>query len=135
MTSWLKKITLCFSSGALGGLVNALVVWIFGALGIAQALGVAIAPELSRPFLYAKIVWGGIWGVMLLIPFAMKNLFIKGVILSLAPTLVQLFIVFPLQLNKGVMGLDLGALTPVLVIVYNAFWGVTASYWLKATSD
>jgi hypothetical protein len=135
MTLFLKKISLCFSAGSLGGVVNALVVWIFGVLGIAQALGVAIAPELSRPFLYSKIVWGGIWGVIFLIPVAKKSPFIKGVVLSLAPTLAQLFFVFPVLLNKGIMGLDLGVLTPVLVIFYNAFWGITASYWLKATSD
>lgn len=130
-----EDLSLCFSAGSLGGVVNALAVWIFGVLGIAQAFGVSIAPELTPPFLYSKIAWGGIWGVIFLIPIMKNSPFIRGFIFSLAPTLVQLFVVFPVKIGKGMMGLDLGALTPVLVIIYNAFWGIAAAYWLKATSD
>jgi hypothetical protein len=28
------------------------------------------------------------------------------------------------------MGLDLGALTPVFVLIFNAVWGLTATMWL-----
>jgi hypothetical protein len=135
MNSFFKNLSLCFSGGSLGGVVNALVVWIFGVLGIAQALGVNIAPAMTPPFLYSKIVWGGIWGAIFLMPVLKKSPFIRGLIFSLAPTLVQLFVVFPVKLGKGMLGIDLGSLTPVLVIIYNAFWGITAAYWLKATSD
>jgi hypothetical protein len=135
MNSFFKNLSLCFSGGSLGGVVNALVVWIFGVLGIAQALGVNIAPAMTPPFLYSKIVWGGIWGAIFLMPVLKKSPFIRGLIFSLAPTLVQLFVVFPVKLWKGMLGIDLGSLTPVLVIIYNAFWGITAAYWLKATSD
>jgi hypothetical protein len=131
----LKNLSLSFSAGGLGGLINALAVWLFGLLGISAALGVQIAPELKQPFLYQKIVWGGIWGALLLIPLMRKNPWLRGLIISFAPTLVQLFIVFPFQLNKGVMGLDLGALTPVFVIFYNALWGISAAFWFHATTE
>jgi hypothetical protein len=39
-----------------------------------------------------------------------------------------------MQANKGVMGLDLGALTPVAVLIFNAIWGVTAASWLRLTN-
>jgi hypothetical protein len=55
----------------------------------------------------------------------------RGVLFSLAPTLVQLFLVFPLMAHKGVLGLQLGYLTPLLVIFYNAIWGLAAGLWLK----
>ncbi len=135
MSSFFKNLSLCFAAGSLGGVANALVVWIFGALGIAQALGANIAPELTPPFLYSKIAWGGIWGVIFLIPILKNSPFLRGLIFSLAPTLVQLFVVFPVKLGKGMMGLDLGTVTPLLVVIYNAFWGIVAAYWLKATSD
>ena len=45
---------------------------------------------------------------------------------------VQLFVVFPMKANKGIMGLDLGLLTPLFVIVFNAMWGWTAAIWLKS---
>ena len=42
----------------------------------------------------------------------------------------MLFVVFPIKLGKGVMGLDLGTLTPLMVILANVIWGVVTSYWL-----
>ena len=128
------KISMVFGAGCLGGLVNSLAVWIFGFYGITAAIGVKIAPQLSPPWLYPRIVWGGIWGLLFLLPLMKKSILIRSLIFSLGPTLVQLFIVFPMQANKGVMGLDLGALTPLAVVVFNAVWGVTAAIWLRWTN-
>jgi len=128
-----KKITLVFGAGCLGGLANSLAVWIFGLYGITSAFGVKIAPQLSAAWLYPRIVWGGIWGVLFLLPLMKRNIWTRGLIFSLGPTLVQLFVIFPLKANKGMMGLDLGALTPVAVVVFNAIWGVTAAIWLRLT--
>ena len=36
---------------------------------------------------------------------------------------------------KGLMGLDLGSLTPLAVIVFNAIWGLTAAIWLRWTNN
>jgi hypothetical protein len=135
MVSILKKISLCFSAGALGGLLNGLSVWLFGALGIAAALGVHIAPELTPPFLYSKITWGGIWGALLLLPPADRSPWLQGLVISIAPTLVQLLVVFPLKMDAGILGLGLGAPTPLLVFFYNALWGMAAAYWFRATGD
>ncbi|MHC4424007.1 MAG: hypothetical protein ACYSWR_04995 [Planctomycetota bacterium] len=126
-----KKLALVFAAGCFGGLLNSLAVWIFGELGITTALGVSIAPKMSPAWLYPRIVWGGIWGVLFLLPLWRHRLLIRGLIYSLGPTIVQLFIVFPVKANKGIMGLDLGTLTPVFVIIYNAIWGVTAAIWLR----
>ena len=128
------KLSLVFGAGCLGGLVNSLAVWLGGFYGITAALGVKIAPQLSAAWLYPRIVWGGIWGVLFLLPLMKRNYLIRGLIFSLGPTLVQLFVIFPLKANKGMMGLDLGALTPVAVVVFNAIWGVTAAIWLRLTN-
>ena len=130
MSNFPAKLSLTFCAGCLGGLINGLFVWGFGAAGIAQALGVHIAPPLTPPLLYQKMVWGGIWGWLFLVPLMNRSLFWRGLVWSLGPTLVQLFIVFPLQAKKGVMGLELGYLTPLFVVFYNAVWGWVASYWL-----
>ncbi len=134
MTSIAKKITMVFGAGCLGGLVNSLAVWLFGVLGITQAFGVKIAPQLTAPWLYPRIIWGGIWGLLFLLPLMQKRFLYKGLIYSLGPTLVQFFIIFPMKANKGVMGLDLGSLTPLFVIVFNAIWGLTAAIWLRWTN-
>ncbi|MBU0482745.1 MAG: hypothetical protein KKG47_16755 [Proteobacteria bacterium] len=130
-----KKISNLFTAGCLGGLVNSLAVWLFGTLGVTAALGVKIAPHLSPAWLYPRIVWGGIWGMIFIAPFLRNRLFLKGLVLSIGPTLIQLFVVFPLQAKKGTMGLDLGTLTPAFVIFYNAIWGLIAAWWLKMIKE
>jgi hypothetical protein len=127
----MRKLLICFAAGCLGGLANGLIVWWFGDLGVTKALGVAIAPELTRQFIYAKIVWGGIWGVAFIVPFMRSSPITKGVVLSIFPTLVQLFVVFPNQAHKGMLGLDLGLLTPVFVIFFNMVWGFVAGLAVK----
>lgn len=131
MSSFAKRISLVFAAGCLGALLNSLAVWIFGDLGITSGFGVKIAPTLSPQWLYPRIVWGGIWGFLFLLPLMRTRILSRGLILSLGPTLVQLFVVFPLNAHKGVMGLDLGSLTPVFVIIFNAIWGITTAIWLR----
>jgi hypothetical protein len=55
----------------------------------------------------------------------------QGLLLSIGPTLVQLFVVFPLLTPTGTAGLGLGSLTPVFVVVFNAIWGVAAAWWVR----
>jgi len=131
MTNLARRISLVFSAGCLGGLLNSLAVWIFGVLGITSAWGVKIAPQLSAPWLYPRLVWGGIWGLLFLLPLMKRRFLSRGLIFSLGPTFVQLFLVFPMKANRGVMGLDLGLFTPVFVFVFNAIWGLTAAIWLR----
>jgi hypothetical protein len=131
----LTKLSLVFAAGCLGGLVNSLAVWLFGDIGITSALGVKIAPQLTASWLYPRLVWGGIWGFFFLLPLLRRqNVFIRGMIFSLGPTIVQLFIIFPVKAGKGVMGFELGLLTPLLVFIFNAIWGITAAIWLKWTT-
>jgi hypothetical protein len=126
-----KNISMVFAAGCLGGLVNSLAVWAFGDLGINAALGVRIAPALTTQWLYPRIIWGGIWGLLFLLPLMRNRILSRGIILSLGPTLVQFFVVFPLKAGKGYMGLDLGTLTPLLVFIFNAIWGIATAIWLR----
>lgn len=122
----------CFAGGALGGVANALAVWLAGAAGITQALGVAIAPPLSPAMIYQRMVWGGIWGLLMALPVLRGSIFWRGLVFSLGPTAVQLLLVFPHVADKGLYGLELGALTPGFVALFNAVWGWAAAAWLRA---
>lgn len=122
----LKTAALCFSAGCVGGLANSIAVWLFGSLGITAALGVSIAPALTPAWLYPRIVWGGIWGFLFLLPVLKSAPFRRGLVWSLGPTAVQLLVVFPMAAHKGYFGLALGALTPVFVLIFNAVWGLAA---------
>lgn len=131
MRSFFRNMTLVFGAGCLGGLVNSLVVWLFGRAGIPAELGVKLAPALTPQWLYPRLVWGGLWGVLFILPLFRTHPVAQGLFFSIWPTIVQLFIVFPYQANKGLLGLDLGTLTPVFVLFFNAVWGVTAALWLR----
>lgn len=133
MTQFVRNASLAFSAGALGALANSLAVWFFGMAGIAGALGVGVAPGLTAKYLYPRIVWGGLWGFLLLIPLLEGSTILRGFILSLGPTVVQLLVVFPFKAGKGYLGLELGTLTPLLVVFYNAVWGIVAVQWYDAT--
>ncbi len=126
-----RALSLCFAAGALGGLANSLFLWLLGELGVTRALGISIAPELTPAWLYPRVVWGGLWGLCFAMPVSLGWL-ARGLALSLGPSLVQLFVVFPLQAQRGLLGLELGALTPLLVLVVNAVWGVVASWWVRS---
>lgn len=127
----MKKLLLFFAAGCLGALANSLAVWFFGSTGITSSLGVSIAPSLTPGWLYPRIVWGGIWGLLFFLPMLQSKLLLKGTVLSLFPTAVQLFVIFPFQANKGMAGLDLGLYTPLLVLFFNWVWGVVAALAIK----
>jgi hypothetical protein len=131
MSLTLRNLSLVFVAGCWGALLNSLAVWSFGVLGIAPALGVHIAPALTTAFLYPRLVWGGLWGFLFLIPLGRRSFPARGLFFSLGPTLVQLCLVFPVMAHKGVLGLQLGYLTPLLVVFYNAIWGYGAGWWLN----
>ena len=123
MNKMMRNLSLVFVAGCWGALWNSLAVWLSGYLGI--------APALTPAFLYPRLVWGGLWGLLFLLPMGRWSFPARGLLFSLAPTLVQLFLVFPLKAHKGVLGLQLGYLTPLLVVFYNAVWGYAAGWWLN----
>ncbi len=127
----MRKLMILFAAGCLGGLANSLVVWQFGSLGLSASLGVNIAPHLSASWLYPRIVWGGIWGIVFLLPMYASKPIMKGAILSLLPSAIQLFVVFPFKAHKGIGGVELGLLTPALVLFFNWVWGVVAAVAIK----
>jgi hypothetical protein len=130
-----KRLTVIFAAGCLGGLANSLAVWLFGAYGVTKTLGVRIAPDLSPIWLYPRLVWGGIWGLLFLLPVFRSSVLKRGLLLSLGPTIIQLFVVFPYKADQGMMGMGLGALTPLLVFVFNAIWGITVAIWLRFVGE
>jgi hypothetical protein len=127
----MKKILIIFAAGCLGALANSIIVWLFGYTGISSSFGVSIAPSLTPGWLYPRIVWGGLWGLLFILPVIQSKLLLKGTVLSLFPTAVQLFVVFPLKAHKGMAGLDLGLYTPLLVLFLNWVWGIVTALTIK----
>jgi hypothetical protein len=136
MNLMMRNLSLVFVAGCWGALWNSLTFWLFGILGIPATLGIhSSPPALTAAFLYPRLVWGGLWGCLFLAPLGRWSFPARGLIFSLAPTLVQLFLVFPVMAHKGVLGLQLGGLTPFLVVFYNAIWGYGAGWWLNWVAE
>jgi hypothetical protein len=135
MKNFLRNASLGYAAGSLGGLANSLEVWAVGFLGITAAAGVKAAPAFTFPWLYPRVVWGGLWGFLFLLPFLKQSPIVRGIVYGLGPTLVQLFVALPFKFEQGVMGLNLGMLTPLFVLVANIIWGVVASLWMSLMEE
>ncbi len=127
--SWFMHLSLLFTAGCIGGLATALVIWFFGNKGITELFAVNLVPKMNTSFLYSKIIWGGLWGLVFIIVAKPDLFFYKAALLSLAPTVVQLFYVFPKQ-DQGPAGLKLGTLTPLMVLFFNLVWAITTATWI-----
>jgi len=124
---WLRVIT----AGCVGGIALNAVTLILGTLQVGPTLGIDFAPDVQIEDLYLDLFWGAVWGLLFLIPFLDKALVIKGLVLSLVPSLVDLVIIFPYFEGVGLWGLKLGNLTPLIVIVLNGCWGLFAGLFLR----
>jgi hypothetical protein len=132
MKALARTLSHCFAAGVVGGLANSLVVWAASQLGPQSALVVAFAPALTSTWLYPRLVWGGLWGALFLLPIP-GSVLRRGLLLGLGPALFQLFVVFPYWRGHGMLGAELGVLTPVPVIAANLVWGIAASGWMRWT--
>lgn len=126
----LKNLSLIFAAGSLGGLLKGLTSWLCGAVGINALLGSQFAPALTPFWIYQHLVWGGLWAFLFLLPLRGISYVSLGVIYSLPQTLISLLVLMP-KMGRGMLGLHLGIMTPVLVLFFGLVWGVATSLWLK----
>lgn len=118
---------ICFTGGTIGGLANSLALWLAGAWGVTTLAGVHLTPQLTPAWLYPRLVWGGLWGLIYFFsvahPRSRRQWVRKGLWISLLPTAVQLFVIFPNFTSHGMLGFGLGNLTPLFVLIFNFIWG------------
>jgi hypothetical protein len=121
-------MAVCFCAGILGALCCSLVAWQAGQWGFPAMAGVRMAPSLTPDWLYPRLIWGGIWGLLYFLTVAplksRRHWVRKGLWVSLLPSAFQLLVVFPYMTGHGWLGIDLGQLTALFVIFYNLVWGL-----------
>jgi len=121
-------LAVCFSAGLIGALANSIAAWLFGVWGVTSLAGVHLAPSLTLPWLYPRLVWGGIWGLIYFFSVggikSRKHWVRKALWISLLPSAVQLLYVFPYSTPYGPFGMALGNLVPLFVLIYNFIWGL-----------
>ena len=124
MKTLLRQATLAFSAGALGALVNRGVLVLFGALQVMEP------PEVTKPWLYQALVWGGLWGFLFLIPWNARW-WLRGLVFGLGPSAGVWFVIYPFVRDAGVFGFKLGFGAALIPLIANSAWGLAASAWLE----
>jgi len=132
MRGALKKLSLVFTAGAAGGFIRGFLHWFMGSIGMLQLFDInpGLIPSLTPEHIYAEMIWGGIWGILFVLPLLEDSIVLRGIFYGLFPAAVQLFIIFPLSLKDGFMGVEpYGRLAPFFIAFVSIVWGVVASMW------
>ena len=123
-----RNASLAFTGGAIGAFVDSFNIWMMGKVGISDLIGITMKPEFTTPWLYQRMIWGGIWMLLLMLPVWKNRIYMRGMLFSLVPSAMMLFMVLP-GMGKGIFGLGFGTLMPVVVVGLNFIYGIVASYW------
>jgi len=124
----LRPAAIYFAAGALGGFAVTLTVWCLGRLGVAEALGLPIAPALEKTTIYRQMVWGGLWGLVFLLPVRIERWWLRGLVMTLFPVLA-VFLYFAPMRGGQYFVLHWGIVAPFYVYVVNVPWGLVTA-WL-----
>ena len=136
MKQTLRDLTLGYGSGAFGGLVYALVLWAFDAFQVPAKFEITQTPlPTTLTWLYPHLIYWGCWGFLFALPFKRSSYLFRGIIYSLIPAALHLFVLLPFRDHYGFMGTDLGQWMPLLVLTYCLTWGISSALWLKTVKS
>ena len=123
----LHLLAVCFCAGLLGALLSGLLLCLTAKLGVFALAGVHLRPQLRPEWFYPRLVWGGLWGLAYFLtvrPVNARNRWARrGMWISILPTAFELVVIFPYWSGHGLLGQDLGRLTPLVVLLANMVWG------------
>ena len=129
MHRWLRELALCFAAGAAGGFVKGLLVWGCNYYAASAVIGAYLASALHPGGIYPRVVWGGLYGFLFLLPPARGSLLMSGLLWGGVASLLQLAIL-PLLMRGGLHG----SLTLILAtLVLNSIWGCATALLLRWT--
>jgi hypothetical protein len=136
MPTTLQRANHCFAAGAVGGLITTFLIWVASQSGAFLIIGVPLVFEMTPGWLYQRIVWGGLWGLVFLPPVLVSwRPWRRGLILGLAPAAATLLLFNPIKDGIGLFGLGLGPMMPVVVVLFSLVWGAIAGWYLGHFAD
>ena len=126
-----------FGAGAIGGLLQTLLIWMVSEFGLFALLQLPLRFELNLVWFYQRISWGGLWGLLFLIPLLRgAPQWKRGLLVGIFPALASLLIFLPFKDGHGYLGLNLGVMMPVVVVVFGLVWGmITGALLDRARPD
>jgi hypothetical protein len=134
MHRWLREFALCFAAGAAGGMAKGLLVLACSYFPVSAVLGRHLASALhpqNLPHdngLYARVVWGGLYAFVFLLPVARNSLLFSGLLWGAVITLLQ-WVVLPLLHG----GLNFSLMPVVATLILNSAWGLVTALMLRWT--
>jgi len=114
-----KNLSCGFTAGAVGSIV--LLILIFGLHSVGKG------PEVTLPFIYKDLAWGGLWGLLLVLPVLSGSWWLRGIILGVLACVVLILFFLP----SG--GQPPPVMQIVIIFLMHIVWGLTAAYWYKLT--
>ncbi len=113
-----------FAAGAIGGFLQTIVIWLTSKIGVFALLQLPLSFDFNLVWFYQRITWGGLWGLLFLIPL-MRNTpqWQRGLLFGLVPALASLLFFLPFKDAQGFFGLNLGVMMPVVVVAFGLVWG------------
>lgn len=129
----MRHIFTVYGASTLGSLCMCGLMWAFTYYGVTHFLNVALSGSLSPHWLYPRLVLGGLWGLIFLLPILPSGTLAKSLLVAAIPTAAHLFIIYPYVEHKGMAGMSLGALTPFLLYFYFWVWAIATTIILKLT--
>lgn len=118
-----RRLASAYFAGAVAALAATFVFWLVAQADLIAALGVRVAPSLAWSAISERLLWGSLWA--LLFPFARRAVAAPlraALLVALAPALAELFVFLP-RAGACWLGVERGALMPVVVLAHNALWG------------
>lgn len=123
----LHLLAVCFCAGVIGALFSGLLLCAVAKWGGFALAGVHFSPRLQPAWFYPRLVWGGLWGLVYSLAIAPANgrgrWARRGMWVSILPTAFELLVAFPYWQGAGLLGQQLGRLTPLVVFLSNLAWG------------
>lgn len=114
-------------AGIVAKIPQGLALYACSEIGLFLAIGVALNVPLTILYSSKHVLLGGVFGALFAVPL-LRNWphWLRGALVGLCHAAATLFIFNPFVDGVGFLGLDVGALMPVVVVAANLVWGMLA---------
>lgn len=119
-------------AGVFASLLTSLIFLALDLSGAFATLGVPMgAPPDFLPWLGIRLLYGGFFALLLLLPFfGTWILWQKGLLIGLIPAAELFFYRYPFDKGIGFFGLDVGISVPIVALFFSLLWGAMTGWLL-----
>ena len=136
MNESVKRWLQAFGAGCFAAMISNFVFWLFWQAHIMVSVGCELRPGHLPDWPYHTVLLGGFYGLLLLIDWGPKQVFSRGLLFGLIPSLLVFAFFFPQRIpRQGALGYGLGWMTPVFILFYNSIWGLITAGLLARRGD